>query len=62
MLSLLGQGASARESILNESLSDLQLSPGADIGMGFSEMGAMHNEPFDGSADSAGPRKTRGRM
>jgi hypothetical protein len=54
MLSLTGQGVSGIASILNESFPDAQLSPGADMGIGFSGTGEMHTDPFGVSADSAG--------
>ena len=62
MLSIMGQGVSGIASILNESFSDAQLSPGAGMGIGFSETGEMHTDPFGVSADSAGHRIAKSKM
>jgi hypothetical protein len=58
----MGQRISGIESIRNESFSDPQLSPGADMGIGFSETGEVHNDPFGVSTDSAGHRTAKSRM
>ena len=55
MLSFVGQAVMGLESILNEIL-PAQFRPGADLGSGFSGIGATHSEPSRGPAS---PEKAR---
>jgi hypothetical protein len=54
MLSLVGQVILGCESMLKESFSDAQMSPGAASGIGLAAMGATHIDPDPGSGDPAG--------
>jgi hypothetical protein len=54
MLSLMGQVFLGFESMLKESFSDAQMSPGAAMGIGFSATGATHNDPDPGLDGTVG--------
>ncbi len=50
----MGQALLGSESMVKESFSDAQMSPGAAMGIGLSATGATHKDPDGGSVDSVG--------